>query len=264
MLEVSLIGCMHTRVDGKPYGLGFGGSSRSLAAYLFTYLDQPHRRSKVANLFWPELDEVKAGAALNSALWRIKNHIFKRWGLPCTAVQSNSDYVAVCKEDFFDVDHLKLQRMAESILKADFGSVSIDDHLIRQFIAYDGLLLEGESGLWAEEERERANSNFIRAGIKVVRFCCLQKRYDSSIDICRNLLSIDPYREKVVRYHLALLAVSERREEALRTFRIWRSMIASELSIEPYESTVHVANRINNLASSREAMELLAETLDLE
>jgi DNA-binding SARP family transcriptional activator len=49
-----------------------GPAGRGLASFLFAYPNRPHRRERLADLFWPELDTERARRALNSAIWRLR------------------------------------------------------------------------------------------------------------------------------------------------------------------------------------------------
>src|ERR1700759_5549420 len=49
-----------------------GPAGRRLAGFLFTFPDRPHRRERLIDLFWPELDVERGRRAMNSAVWRLR------------------------------------------------------------------------------------------------------------------------------------------------------------------------------------------------
>ena len=72
MLNVGLLGVFRVAgVDNRTWS-ELGPAGRGLASFLFTYPGRPHRRERLADLFWPELDAERARRALNSAIWRLR------------------------------------------------------------------------------------------------------------------------------------------------------------------------------------------------
>ena len=72
MLNVGLLGEFRVAgVDNRTWS-ELGPAGRGLASFLFTYPGRPHRRERLADLFWPELDAERARRALNSAIWRLR------------------------------------------------------------------------------------------------------------------------------------------------------------------------------------------------
>src|SRR5262245_38195501 len=72
MLSVGLLGVFRVaNVDNRIWS-ELGPAGRGLASFLFTYPGRPHRRERLADLFWPELDTERARRALNSAIWRLR------------------------------------------------------------------------------------------------------------------------------------------------------------------------------------------------
>ena len=72
MLSVGLLGVFRVAgVDNRTWS-ELGPAGRGLASFLFAYPGRPHRRERLADLFWPELDAERARRALNSAIWRMR------------------------------------------------------------------------------------------------------------------------------------------------------------------------------------------------
>ena len=78
MLSVGLLGVFRVAdVDNRTWS-ELGPAGRGLASFLFAYPSRPHRRERLADLFWPELDAERARRALNSAIWRMRKPAGKR------------------------------------------------------------------------------------------------------------------------------------------------------------------------------------------
>src|SRR5215218_9386727 len=72
MLNVTLLGGTSFSVDGAVIRSDLGPAGRLLACYLFEFMGRPHRRERVADLFWGEMEPDKARSAMNTAVWRIR------------------------------------------------------------------------------------------------------------------------------------------------------------------------------------------------
>ena len=53
-------------------GAELGSCGQMLAAYLLEFPGRIHRRERLAELFWRDLDADRSRAALNTALWRVR------------------------------------------------------------------------------------------------------------------------------------------------------------------------------------------------
>ena len=72
MLSVGLLGVFRVAGADNRTWSELGPAGRGLASFLFAYPGRPHRRERLADLFWPELDAERARRALNSAIWRLR------------------------------------------------------------------------------------------------------------------------------------------------------------------------------------------------
>ena len=77
MLSMELLGTLTFRVDGKRIKPEFGSAGRRMAAYLAQYNGRPHRRERLADLFWAGVEPNRARSALNTVLWRFRKVIGK-------------------------------------------------------------------------------------------------------------------------------------------------------------------------------------------
>ena len=81
-LHISLLGTFHVTLDEKAV-TGFNSDkARALLAYLAVEADHPHRREKLAGLFWPEQTEKRARANLSQGLFSLRKAIGDREAEP--------------------------------------------------------------------------------------------------------------------------------------------------------------------------------------
>jgi DNA-binding SARP family transcriptional activator len=234
-----------------------------LAGYLFTFPDRPHRRERLIDLFWPDLDSERGRRAVNSAIWRLRK-----------LLASSPEYEEGCglrtvgpetileRTPWLDVDTWALLEAART---AFGGAVHLESSGMRQILAvlyrYEGPFLDGEDAEWILEERERLHSVFVQSAIMVVRHLGLCGHYHDAILLARHALRFDPYREELVRHLLALLALDERRIDAIRYYDQWIGMIQKELGISPLPATRAIIEEIRNLHVAENAQHLRARLM---
>jgi len=94
----------------------------------------------------------------------------------------------------------------------------------------------------------------------VVRRLGAVELYHDAIGLARHALRFDPYREELVRILLTLLALDERRCEAIRYYEQWSKSLKVELDITPLPATRRVVEEIRALETS-DAFRALHSTL---
>jgi DNA-binding SARP family transcriptional activator len=252
MLNVGLLGVFRVAgVDNRTWS-ELGPAGRGLASFLFTYPDRPHRRERLADLFWPDLDAERARRALNSAIWRLRKLLAMQ---PESAGSQNlitvgSDTILE-RTAWLDIDALALEQVGSAVLREPtmLDNMATLNRIAAILHRYEGPFLDGDDGDWILEERERLHSLFLRAATVVVRHLGIAELYDDAIRLARRALRFDPYREELARQLLILLALDERRCEALRFYEQWSATLKSELDITPLPATRKVIDEIRAMES---------------
>lgn len=227
-----------------------GPAGRGLASFLFTYPCRPHRRERLADLFWPDLDPERARRALNSAIWRVRQLLADEVKLSCReALHTAGAETILDPPQSLDIDVAALQEAAGALVGQ---AGALDEPAMLNRIAsvlhrYGGPFLDGDDGAWILEERERLHSLFLQTATRVVRHLGLAGRYDDAIGLARRALLCEPYREELVRYLMALLALAERRYEAIRYFQNWSTALRTELDIAPLPATRRLLDEIRHI-----------------
>lgn len=250
MLTVSLLGASRVARGSEQIWLDLGPAGRRLAGFLFTFPDRPHRRERLIDLFWPELDPDRGRRAVNSAIWRLRKLLAsspehsERFGLRTVGSETILE-----RAPWLDVDTWALLDAAQSALNG--VEAYVDPSRMKQILAvlyrYEGPFLDGEDADWILEERERLHSLFVQAAMTIVRHLGLDGHYHDAILLARHALRFDPYREELVRHLLILLALDERRIDAIRYYDQWIGMIRQELGISPLPATRATIDAIRNL-----------------
>jgi DNA-binding SARP family transcriptional activator len=259
VLTVSLLGASRVTRGNEQIWLDLGPAGRRLAGFLFTFPDRLHRRERLIDLFWPELDVERGRRAVNSAIWRLRKLLSSapeyKQGDGLRTVGSET---ILERASWLDVDIWALLEAAQAALGG--AETHVDSFAMKQVLAvlyrYEGPFLDGEDAEWILEERERLHSLFVQSAMIVVRHLGLGGRYHDAIQLARYALRFDPYREELVRHLLTLLALDERRIDAIRYYDHWIGMIRKELGISPLPATRAIIEEIRNLHNAENAQHL--------
>jgi DNA-binding SARP family transcriptional activator len=250
MLSVSLLGVFRVASIDEQIWSDLGQGGRGLASFLLAYPDRPHRRERLADLFWPELDAERGRRALNSAVWRLRKLL-----APASENKDGRNLRTIGSETilertpWLDIDTWALQQATAIALDAPDTLPALDTlkEIAAALYRYEGPFLDGDDGDWILEERERLHSQFVRATLVVVRHIGSYGLYDDAIRLARHALRFDPFREELVRLLITLLALDERRFEAIRYYESWSVMLRLELGLSPLAATRTVLHEIRNL-----------------
>nr|WP_249808724.1 BTAD domain-containing putative transcriptional regulator [Bradyrhizobium sp. 48] len=258
-MTVSLLGAGRVTRGNEQIWLDLGPAGRRLAGFLFTFPDRPHRRERLIDLFWPELELERGRRAVNSAIWRLRKLLSSapehKEGDGLRTVGSET---ILERSPWLDVDTWALLEAAQGALgRAETHmEPSGMQRLLAVLYRYEGPFLDGEDAEWILEERERLHSLFIQSSMTAVRHLGLCGQYHDAILLARHALRFDPYREELVRHLLTLLALDERRSDAIRYYDHWIGVIRKELGIFPLPATRAIIEEIRNLHNAENAQHL--------
>lgn len=230
-----------------------------MAAFLFAFPGRLHRRERIADLFWPEMNTERSRAALNSALWRLRKILGQE---PCSNggrnLRSIGDDVVLDQEPWLHVDSSAITDLAK---KLAIGSEAATLAAIRAVVeSYQGPFLDGEEDALFVEERERVHTCFVTLANNALAQYIREGRYGDAIAVCRKVLSFDPFREFFVRNMLGLLCLDEQRAEAARFFDRWQKALRVEIGVGPMPETVRLFHLIRQ-CDNHDDVESIRQTL---
>ena len=266
MLSVSLFGASRVTSSNEQIWSDLGPAGRRWAGFLFTFPDRPHRRERLIDLFWPELDTERGRRAMNSAVWRLRKLLL----CVISRIPGRPQF-----EDCWAGDHslrgrpgwtltpgrcFTLRRTALSGAEArpklgDESASPVGNRNDR------GRFLRPKMPEMHFGERERLHSLFIQSAMIMVRHLGLCNYYHDAIRLARHALRFDPYREELVRHLLTLLALDEERIDAIRYYDHWIGLIRKELGISPLPATRAIIEEIRDLHNAENAQHLRARLI---
>ncbi|MEZ4557004.1 MAG: BTAD domain-containing putative transcriptional regulator [Caldilineaceae bacterium] len=225
----------------------------ALLAYLATTA-RAHSREHLAGLLWTELPEDNARRNLRHTLTHLRKLLGPQW------IQSGAT-VALNPALPWSVDVHELRRLVQSSqppappqatatsdqrnAQADLGSLPqiltlirgefLDDFHVTNALHFDA---------WLTMQRAEWHRICMRGLETLAAHALSAGRYELGISAAQRQLELEPSCESGHRHMMRLLAITDRRTEALRQFQICREILAEELAVDPAPETVALHDRI--------------------
>jgi DNA-binding SARP family transcriptional activator len=246
VLSVKMLGGLAFYHDGRRTGAALGSSGRLLAAYLVEFPGRIHRRERLAELFWRDLDPDRSRAALNTALWRVRKLLAdERAGEADSPLFTSGSEVVFESAERLSVDTHRFDGSAQTALVANSTVARANSQALEDAAAgYAGSFLEGDDSVWVIAERERLHSLYVRCLNEMIRVYFTEGRYENAITAARRILAVDPFRESVQRSVALLLVLNGQRAQAIQELRRWSDDIKREVGVGPMPETAKLENAI--------------------
>ncbi len=224
MLEIRLIGKFDICFNGEPIALTTR-ASQSLLAYLILTTGTPHRREKLAGMFWPDAAEKTARTYLRQELWRIRKAIAARTAIEY--LSANELSISFNNLDTYWLDVNELKRLP------DWPSVQ---ELMDGLSVYTGELLPGFYEEWITLEREHLQSLYEKRMGQLLDLLGREKRWQEMRDWAENWLASSPASERT--YQGLMLAYKSLGEphHVISTYERCVNAL-KDLGLEPSEQT---------------------------
>ncbi len=253
-LSVDLLGPLQVSLDGIPITELESTRVRVLLAYLVVEANQPHSRTSLVGLLWPDYAEESARHNLRQALFKLRYIIGDHHSNPSyllvtrETIQFNreSDYsldidqfndyfftceehLSHCKEDC-PVRAARLEEMVK-LYRGDF---------LKQLLLDDSEEFEE----WTLVKREGFHQRVLEAHDYLANYYDLHGDYKAAHRHASRQLELDPWREEAHRQMMRALAMEGQRSAALDQYETCRSLLSKELDVEPSEKTRELYEQI--------------------
>ncbi|MBA3853381.1 MAG: hypothetical protein C0503_03140 [Gemmatimonas sp.] len=237
MLRLRVLGGMEaSAADGSPLE-DLSRHTKRLAMVVYLACARPrgfHRRDKLAALFWPELPDERARAALRTTLSRLRDDL----GAELIATRG-ADEVAL------DMSGLRCDahRVEEALVAGD--ALGAADALVGPFL--DGVHVEGVAEAfetWVDEERTRLQREVVQALVRSAQLERDAGRLDAAIARAERASALAPLDEAVARLAIQLHIADGDRGSASRSYDRLRDRLAREFGIAPSAETAAVVEAL--------------------
>jgi DNA-binding SARP family transcriptional activator len=215
----------------------------ALAAYL-ALAKRPTTRDTLAALFWPDLDQERARAALRSTLPALTALSPQAWlEVDRTAVRLNREAVWVDVHMFLDLlvqsrlhGHGPETVCAACVPLLEEAATLYRDDFLSGFTLPDNT----EYDRWQVAQREWLQREFSGVLRRLSAYYAEQNAYDQAIAYAGQWVELDPLDESAQRMLIRLYAASGQRALALRRYQMCVDLLNDELATTPEDETVQL------------------------
>jgi DNA-binding SARP family transcriptional activator len=239
-LRIWLFGRVRVAYGEDTPEIRFTRGAQTLLAFLLLHPHRYHPREVLAELAWGDRPDDQARAALNTALWRLRN-LLEPEGITRGAYlrTTSSGEVGFNWDSNHWLDLAAFEKCASCILAIppDAMQPGHADQLEAILPLYDGELLEGFYEDWAVRERERLRDLHLSSLARLLRYHRRRQEPERSLHYAQEILRLDPLREEIHREVMRLFAENGQRALAIRQFESCREILAVEMGIPPMPET---------------------------
>ena len=229
MVEFRLFGALSLTTDTGRDARGLVAQPRRLALLAYLAAATPrgtHRRDSLLALFWPELDQARARAALRQSLYVLREVLG-----PAALVSQGNEEVGL------DLGAVRCDVV-------DFGRSIESGHLSEALDLYRGHLLEGffisdapEFERWLETERARLQEAASAAARTLVEQCEAGGDFTAAAQWARRASRLAPLDETLLRRLIGLLDRLGDRAGAVMAYEDFAKRLAQEYEAQPAAET---------------------------
>jgi WD40 repeat protein/DNA-binding SARP family transcriptional activator len=258
-LDIRLLGTFQATLDGEVLTGFRSDKARALLAFLAVESARPHRRDWLATLLWGDYDDRSARRSLSSALANLRQLLRPLGELAALDADRSDVWLRATGEAIFvDVTAWR-ELLAFTDTHTHRSLVHCQTciaHLTRAAELYIGSFLSGlgfddspDFDEWQRAQQETLHQQALRVmGTLATHHLALQA-YSQAEHYARRQISLQPWHEEGHRQLMLALAGAGQRNAALTQYELCRTILASELSVEPEERTTALFNRIRSGAA---------------
>lgn len=233
LIHLRLLGAVDlSGFDGAP---GFLSQTKRVALLAYLAAAEPygyHTRDRIAALFWPEVDQDSARAALRKAVHAVREALGKE------AILGRGDEELALNRELVWCDVPALQ-------EAGAGG-----QLARVLELYRGPLMPGffadAPGFeqWLDERREQLRLEALGHALQFLEQLERESNYTVGTQFVRKILRLVAFEERIVRKLMAFLERAGARSDALKVYDDFARKVKAELQSEPDAETRALAERL--------------------
>lgn len=243
-LRLSFLGPFDVALDGQPVRAFRSVNVQGLLAYLATESGQPHQRSMLAALLWPDEPERVARQNLRQSLYHLRS-LLDDGGAP--EQQRTPPFLLITRHT------VQFNPQSDHWLDvAEFLACLAQGHLERVAELYRGELLAGlfvpsvAFEEWLVATRERFHRLALEGLYRLAQQCLERGDLALAQRYARQQLSLEPWREEAHRQLMGALAARGERSAALAQYEVCCRTLAAEFGVEPGPETTLLYEQIKD------------------
>lgn len=204
--------------------------AQELFLYLLQHRGQLVRKSVLVDLLWPEYEPARAYSQLYTAVYHIRNTLEPYSGI--MHINSATDgYVLQLANAELDVE--AWDRFVQSGTPLDEGTVADFEEALD---LYQGDYLQDDEYWWAESERYRLKSSWLRIASQLAEWHAAHGNPERAIEGYQLICDRNPLAEEAHFALMKLYASQDKRALVLRQYRRLEEVLAEEFNEPPSPS----------------------------
>ncbi|MBI1294234.1 hypothetical protein GC175_04665 [bacterium] len=247
-LQIQLLGSFSVLLDDQPVYAFRSAKARALLAFLAAQPEREHPRSALATLFWGDLPDDAARTNLRIELSNLKKLLGNHPALLITRNTARLDTLLATVDavgfhesvDAFLSLPVEMQRTQLYRLSAALGVYAGD------FLDGFHLVDAPEFEDWQRATREHLHEAMMQALETLQIRYAEQARWEDLAATARRQLALEPWREEAHCRLIQALAAQGQLQAALDQYEHCRTLLMSELGIEPSPETQALAARLRH------------------
>ena len=253
-LSLFFLGPFTVTLGDQPVSQFASDKVRALLAYLVVEVDQPHRRSALAGLLWPEYSERAARASLRNALANLRQAIADHQVQPSFLLTDRETIqFQSCSDHWLDMRAFERYFNPETPPSNNLSVQPEIENLKSAVELFRGDFLQGFSlpdspafDEWTLLRRENLRRKVLNACSRLAQTFELREDFEQACIYAYQLVEIEPWHEETHRQLMRLLAVSGQRAAALAQYEACCQYLQQELEVEPDIETIRLYEKIRN------------------
>jgi DNA-binding SARP family transcriptional activator/predicted ATPase len=224
-------------------------SRKVLALLIYLAVEEgQHQRDKLANLFWPESDQLRGRTTLRNTLTRLRRSLAPAGEF----IVTDGSQVGLALDQPFDLDVHTIDATV-----TDLTPTTPLEALQAALALVRGEFLEGFSlpdapdfETWATGQREWWHRRVETLFAELTRRQLEMGLHAEAVETATRWTRYAPFNEAAHRYLIETYALAGERTKALQAYEACRVLLAEELGIAPSPEIQELAERIRNVKSS--------------
>lgn len=261
-LSLSLLGGFHVELGGEQLVDFESNKVRGLLAYLAVESQQPHERTTLATLFWPDYPEAMARTNLRHVLRQLRQ-VLGEEEAEVPLLQTSHRTIQISNQADIALDVARLTELITAFRKCDHARLSQCTACVERLLSaaelYRGDFLANLSFRDAEPFEEWVvvkREQFHQQALEIFHYLATYYEEVGDYERARHFgwrqLELEPWREEAHQLIMRALALSGQRSAALAQYERCRSILDAELAVEPSESTQQLYEQIRSGAFKKE------------
>lgn len=260
--RVCLLGSFQLEVCGKLVSDADWKSKKALNLfwYLVARRGEKVPKDQLMEVLWPDIDsDASLEQNLHTCVYytrRVIEPSLKRYGKSELLTCSNGlYYLEQVEGSWVDIEEFEASYLEGKRLQQEDDKLKAIDAFRQAITYYRGDFLSEDPYLdWATEVREYYREVYVDAALRLSTLLAEIDDKAEAIQICRNALRKDPYREDLHHRTINYLIDARRYSEAATQYRTYARMLKEEFGLEPSREAWALLQKIQQSGYSEVAV----------